>query len=126
MENNLRLLRDCYIKNCEMEMKTLNKLREKWINNSVILLDNYKNKIIKKKEYIEEIKKLDDKYYKSLEFIKSGNCKINKCNELTKIQLDFLSKRINTKPKDKYNINDFIKLTRLNTNTILSSLIKHK
>jgi hypothetical protein len=124
INNNIKLLNECSLKNCENDIKTLNKLREKWINTSTILLNKYMDNKLKYKEYKAKIKIIDDNYYKSLEFKKVGKCKLTNCNDLTKIQLDYLSDLLNYSKNNKYNINDYIKLTRLNTNKKLSSLVK--
>jgi hypothetical protein len=73
-----------------------------------------------------DILKIDDKYYNSLAFKKTAECKLSKCYELTKTHLDYLSDIIHYPTEKSYNIADYTKITRLNTNRELLSSIKKK
>ena len=68
IDNNYRLLNECYLKNCEKELERLNKLRKNWINKSTVILNKYIHNKINLMKYNAEIKIIDDKYYNSLAF----------------------------------------------------------
>jgi hypothetical protein len=126
IDNNYKLLNECYLKNCEKELERLNKLRKNWINKSTVILNKYINNKINLREYKAAIKIIDDKYYNSLAFKKTAECKLSKCYELTKTHLDYLSDIIHYPTEKSYNIADYTKITRLNTNRELLSSIKKK
>lgn len=112
--DNLNLLVDCYLKNCKNEVKIIKKERNIWVVNGDKLYNDYKNNIISKKEFIKKTDDLDKKYYNSLSYKKIAQCKLDNCYNLTKKNLDFLLKKMKYPIKNKYNINDYIKILLLN------------
>ena len=113
MADNLNLLTKCYIANCNKEFKKRKDIRDKQLINSNKLHDDYKNNIISKKEFISKLIKLDNKYYNSIETISLYKCEIDKCYNLVKNHLNYLSDRNNYKKKDNYTINDYLKIVKL-------------
>jgi len=122
MDENLNLLTKCYIANCNKEFKKRNKLRDIWFKNSNKLYLNYINKIITKKDYNLKLTKLDNDYHNSIEKINLHKCEINKCYNLVKNHLDYLSDKNNITKKNNYNINDYLKILNINRQNIIKPI----
>ena len=119
--NNLIKLTTCYTNKCKKEAITRNKLRTIWMKNSNKIFEDYKNKIITRKEFIIKINKLDADYFNSVESIAIHNCEIKECYNLLKIKLDHMASKINyKKKKENYTIDDYNKII-ITTNKINNS-----
>jgi hypothetical protein len=124
MEENLNLLTKCYIAKCNNEFKKREKLRNTWFENSNKLYLDFINKIITKKEFDSKITKLDNNYHNSIEKINLHKCEIDKCYNLVKNHLDYLSDKNKIKKKDNYNIDDYLKILNINRQKIISMMNK--
>ena len=101
---------DCYIKKCNNEFKK----RKTKITN------DYKNGIIKSQnEYIKIMDKLDSDYLNSIENSNMYKCEIANCYKSVKQYLDYLSDKNNYKKKNKYSIEDYINIIKINKNNNL-------
>jgi hypothetical protein len=122
--DDLVKLTKCYTEKCKNEAETRKKLRTIWFNNSNKIFEDYKNKVITRKEFITKINKLDSAYFNSVESIAIHNCEIKECYDLLKIKLDHMAAKINyKKKKEKYTIYDYKKII-INTNKKNNAEIK--
>jgi len=124
MEENLNLLTKCYIAKCNNEFKNREKLRNTWFENSNKLYLDFINKIITREEFDSKITKLDNNYHNSIEKINLHKCEIDKCYNLVKNHLDYLSDKNKIKKKDNYNIDDYLKILNINRQKIISMMNK--
>ena len=109
--DDLVKLTKCYTEKCKNEVEARKKLRTIWFNNSNKFFEDYKNKVITRKEFITKINKLDSTYFNSVESIAIHNCEIKECYDLLKIKLDHMAAKINyKKKKEKYTIDDYKKI----------------
>uniref|UniRef100_A0A6C0LFX1 Uncharacterized protein n=1 Tax=viral metagenome TaxID=1070528 RepID=A0A6C0LFX1_9ZZZZ len=122
MEENLNLLTKCYITNCNKESKKRNKIRDIWLNNSNKLYLDYINKIITKKQYDLKLTKLDNEYHNSIEKINLHKCEIDKCYNLVKNHLNYLSDKNKITKKNNYNIDDYLKILNINRQNIIKPI----
>ena len=72
--------------------------------------DDYINKTINQKVFKEKINKLVDEYYNSTEAKTLFTCELDKCSKLIKKKLDYIAIYINYDIKDKYTLDDYIKI----------------
>jgi hypothetical protein len=124
MEENLNLLTKCYIANCNKELKKREKLRNIWFKNSNKLYLDFINKIITREEFDSKLTKLDNNYHNSIEKINLHKCEIDKCYNLVKNHLDYLSDKNKIKKKNNYNIDDYLKILNINRQKIISMMNK--
>ncbi len=122
MLDNLVLLTNCYIHKCNEELKKRKEIRTKWFKDTNKIHQDYKNKLITQKQLISKLEILDNKYFNSIENISERKCEINKCYTLVKKHLDYLSERNNINKKDNYNINDYIKILKINNKNNLKTI----
>jgi len=106
------LLEKCRIKKCKEEKAMIEKLKKYWINDVSNIIDDLRNKKITKTQFIAKNKKIDDKYYKSIENIKLLQCELDKCYEGVKYIIHQLSDKINYTKKDIYNIKEYINILK--------------
>lgn len=108
---DIKKLTECYTKKCEKEAEARKKIRAVWIDNSNKIHNNYINKKITREQFIEQINKLDSKYFNSIESIAIHKCEISKCYNLLKKKLDYTAKKIDyIKQNKKYTIDDYINI----------------
>lgn len=108
---DIKKLTDCYTKKCKKEAESRKKIRAVWFENSNKIYNNYINKKITREEFIEQINKLDSKYFNSIESIAIHKCEINKCYNLLKKKLDYTANKIDyIKKNKKYTIDDYINI----------------
>ena len=119
MDENLNLLTKCYIANCNKEFKKRKKLRDIWLKNSNKLYIDYINKNITKKEFDLKLTELDNNYHNSIQKINLHKCEIDKCYKLVKNHLDYLSDKNKLIKKNKYNINDYLKILNINRQNLV-------
>ena len=82
--------------------------------------NDYKNGIIKSQnEYIKIMDKLDSDYLNSIENSNMYKCEIANCYKSVKQYLDYLSDKNNYKKKNKYSIEDYINIIKINKNNNL-------
>ncbi len=124
MDENINLLTNCYIANCNKEFKKRKKLRDTWFKNSNKIHNDYINKIITREEFDSILTKLDNNYHNSIQKINLHKCEIDKCYNLVKNHLDYLSDKNKIKKKDNYNIDDYLKILNINRQNIISMMNK--
>jgi hypothetical protein len=122
MIGDLAVLTKCYIDNCNDEFKKRKVIRDIWLTNTNKLNEDYKNKLITRNQFISKLTKLDNKYFDSIENISFHQCEIDKCYNLIKNHLDYLSDRNNIKNKANYNIKDYIKIIKINNKNNLKTI----
>ena len=110
---------DCYIKKCNK--------KDVWFAMTNKITNDYKNGIIKSQnEYIKIMDKLDSDYLNSIENSNMYKCEIANCYKSVKQYLDYLSDKNNYKKKNKYSIEDYINIIKINKNNNLMYLVKYK
>jgi hypothetical protein len=124
MDENLNLLTKCYIANCNKEFKKRNKLRDTWFKNSNKIHNAYIKKIITREEFDSILTELDNNYHNSIQKINLHKCEIDKCYNLVKNHLDYLSDKNNLTKKNNYNIDDYLKIININRQNIISMMNK--
>ena len=107
-------LTNCYVMNCNKEYLKRKELRTKWFEDTEKLHQEYKKGDITRKQVIAKLKKLDNKYFSAIENINLHKCELDKCEEFVIKRLDYLSERNKLKKKDKYTINDYVKILKTN------------
>ena len=80
--------------------------------------DDYINKTINQKVFKEKINKLVDEYYNSTEAKTLFTCELDKCSKLIKKKLDYIAIYINYDIKDKYTLDDYIKILTISEKLI--------
>ena len=124
MDENLNLLTNCYIANCNKEFKKRKKIRDIWFKNSNKIHNDYIKKIITREEFDSILTELDNNYHNSIQKINLHKCEIDKCYNLVKNHLDYLSDKNNLTKKDNYNIDDYLKILNINRQKIISMMNK--
>jgi len=110
-DNYINKFVECYTKKCKNEVKKRKSLRDKMFKNSAIIFNEYENKVIDKNELIKKITKLNKKYANDIKDL--YQCQLDKCNDLTKIKIEELIKKITYTKKDNYSIKDYLKIIEL-------------
>lgn len=122
MFENTKLLVSCYETNCKKYLQKMKEERKKMFIESNELYDDYKSKKIIKKEYHKKANEIQKKYLNSNGKLQHIKCSLDKCYDLSKIQLDLLVKRMNMSTTNKkYNINDYNRIMLLNEKFILKN-----
>ena len=104
---------DCYIKKCNNEFKKRKNKKDVWFAMTNKITNDYKN------EYIKIMDKLDSDYLNSIENTNMYKCEIANCYKSVKQYLDYLSDKNNYKKKNKYSIEDYINIIKINKNNNL-------
>ena len=111
---------DCYIKKCNNEFKKRKNKKDVWFAMTNKITNDYKNGIIKSQnEYIKIMDKLDSDYLNSIENTNMYKCEIANCYKSVKQYLDYLYDKNNYKKKNKYSIEDYINIIKINKNNNL-------
>lgn len=108
----LEELSKCYIDKCNKEFRLRKTARDLWFARTNKINNDYKNNIISKQEFMKKIKILDNTYFNSIQEISLHKCEIDKCYNLVKKYLDYLSHKLNYKEKDVYTVYDYINLIK--------------
>jgi hypothetical protein len=110
-------LYECYIKKCNNEFKKRKNIKDVWYAMTNKITNDYKNGIIKTRiEYMKIMDKLDTDYLNSIGNINMHNCEIANCYKSVKKYLDYLYEKNNYKKKNKYSIQDYINIIKINKN----------
>jgi hypothetical protein len=110
-------LYECYIKKCNNEFKKRKNIKDVWFAMTNKITNDYINGIIKtRNEYIKIMDKLDSDYLNSIENINMHKCEIANCYKSVKQYLDYLHEKNNYKKKNKYSIQDYINIIKINKN----------
>ena len=110
-DNFINKFVECYTNNCKNEVKKRKSLRDKMFKNSAIIFNEYEKKVIDKNELIKKITKLNNKYANDIKDL--YQCQLDKCNDLTKIKIEELIKKLSYAKKDNYSIKDYLKIIEL-------------
>jgi hypothetical protein len=107
-------LTNCYWEKCKKEVDLMKKTKDKYGDVQTILYKKYENGELTFKEFKNKSNKNDAKFYNSITHKKLSQCKLDKCYDLAKQNLDGMLERLNYPIKETYNLKDYIKIIKLN------------
>jgi hypothetical protein len=108
--DNLSDLIKCSNSNCADKIKNNNANSSLYLKNLNKYYDNYINKKINYAVFTKNINKLVDDYYNSNEAKALFKCELDNCYSNIKKKLDYMAVYINFDIKDKYSLDDYIKI----------------
>lgn len=120
--NNLLAYINCYLEKCKNEKKAHNAQKDILDKKQNLLREKYETGKITYKKYIAENNKAFNIFYNSKNHINLTQCKLDKCYDLAKKNLDGMLKRMGYPIKEKYNVKEVIKILKLNNQKIIYPL----
>jgi hypothetical protein len=117
--NNLSAYINCYLEKCRKEKNAIKKAHDILGDRQIKLRELYEKGIIKYDKYIAENNKAFDKFYNSKVHKTLTQCKLDKCYDLAKKNLDGMLKRMGYPIQESYNVAAVIKILKLNNDKII-------
>jgi hypothetical protein len=112
----------CYLEKCRKEKDAIKKAHDILDDRQIKLRELYEKETIKYDKYIAENKKAHDKFYNSKVHKTLTQCKLDKCYDLAKKNLDGMLKRMGYPIQESYNVAAVIKILKLNNDKIIYPL----
>ena len=119
---NLFAFINCYLEKCRKEKDAIKKAHDILDDRQIKLRELYEKGTIKYNKYISENKKAYDKFYNSKVHKTLTQCKLDKCYDLAKKNLDGMLKRMGYPTQESYNVEALIKILKLNNEKIIYPL----